>query len=295
MGRKSTSGTLSFGIMGIGVGFYKAATERKVKFNTLTKDGEPVKRQWVGGASGAVAEDKTTKKGFLIKKGDKNGVGAEYAVFTQEEVKALEEASDKAVKIRKFVPLESVDPSYFAETFYLAPDAGYEPQYALFATSLQQSGYAAVASWVDRGKEHAVLVRADDDEGRPGLILHKMWNKNEINEFSKNWVRVVPDQDEVEMVTQIIERRAVDELDTDELRDRYAEKVMAEVEKKKKDPKYKVAVTAVGAAAAPAQDNKAMLKQMLADAAKGDAKKAAAKPAKKDPAKKKAAKRRKAG
>jgi DNA end-binding protein Ku len=292
--RKSSSGTLSFGIMGIGVAFYKAATERKVKFRTLTKDGQPVKRQYVGGSGGEAVEDKNTLKGFEIVKGHhKTGAGAQFVTFTQEEIKALEESSDKSVKIRTFVPLETIDPSYFAETYYLGPDPGYEGQYALFATALQQSGYAAVSSWVNRGKEYAVLVRADDDEGRPGLKLHIMWNQSEINEFTKNWVRIEPDQEEVDMVKTLIERRAVDEFDpSKELRDRYAEKVMAEVEKKKKDSKYKVAVNASGTAAAPAADNKAMLKQMLMDSAKDDAKKAAAPKA---TAKKKAAKKRKAG
>jgi Ku protein len=82
----------------------------------------------------------------------------QYVMFSNEEIKALEDANSAAIDIMQFVPLKSVDPVYFAGTYYLAPDKGGAKPYTLLATALRKAGQCGLGRWVSRGKEHIVIA-----------------------------------------------------------------------------------------------------------------------------------------
>jgi non-homologous end joining protein Ku len=63
----------------------------------------------------------------------------QFVIFSPEELEELEDASSQTIDIGELVPLESVDPVYFACTYYLAPDKGGSKPYALFVTALEKS------------------------------------------------------------------------------------------------------------------------------------------------------------
>ena len=48
----------------------------------------------------------------------------QYVTFTEEELKAMEQESNKAIDITEFVPASEVDPIYFDKPYYLWPREG---------------------------------------------------------------------------------------------------------------------------------------------------------------------------
>jgi DNA end-binding protein Ku len=49
-----------------------------------------------------------------------------YLQITDEELEALEAEANKNIDLKEFVPLKSVDPVYFENSYYLGPDKGGE-------------------------------------------------------------------------------------------------------------------------------------------------------------------------
>jgi DNA end-binding protein Ku len=79
------------------------------------------------------------------------------------------------------VPLESVDPVYFENSYYLAPDKGGEKPYRLLADALEKMKRVAVAQLVSSGKEQLVLIRAYQN----GLIMHTAYYADEVRDFGE--------------------------------------------------------------------------------------------------------------
>src|ERR1700722_20181038 len=152
--RPIASLTLSFGLVAIPVKLYSATdTSEHISFHFLrAKDGSRVRQQYVAVKDGKLVERAGMAKGYEFAKD-------RFVLFTPQELKELEEKTSSAIDINEFVPLESVDPIYFAGTYFLAPEKGGAKPYALLATALTRSRQCAVGRWISRGKEHLVVIR----------------------------------------------------------------------------------------------------------------------------------------
>src|SRR5467141_2385926 len=172
--RSIASLTISFGLVAIPVKLYSATvSSERISFNLLRKgDGSRVKQQYIAVADGKLVERVDMVKGYEFAKD-------QYVMFSTEEIKALEEANSAAIDIIQFVPLKSVDPVYFAGTYYLAPDKGGAKPYTLLATALRKSHQCALGRWISRGKEHIVVIRPIDD----GLALHQLHFQAEVRDL----------------------------------------------------------------------------------------------------------------
>src|SRR6476620_8583024 len=150
--------TISFGLVAIPVKLYSATkSESSVSFNLLHKGcGSRLKQQYICQKEGVTVERDAMVKGYEFAKD-------QYVQFSNEEIKALEEAGTHSIDIQEFVPIESVDPVYYDKTYYLAPDKGGQKPYALLAEALKEAKVAAVGRWAARGKGHIVLVRPVGD------------------------------------------------------------------------------------------------------------------------------------
>ena len=169
--RSIASLTISFGLVAIPVKLYSAtiAAER-ISFNMLhRKDGSRLKQQYVCAQEGTVVDRSEIVKGYEFAKD-------QYVMFTNEEIKELEEAGSSEIGIGEFVPLESVDPVYFERTYYLAPDKGGAKPYTLLVTALQESGQCAIGKWAARGREHVVVIRPLDT----GMAMHQLHFQAEV-------------------------------------------------------------------------------------------------------------------
>src|SRR5580704_10728940 len=152
--RPIASLTLSFGLVAIPVQVFSAAAPaERIAFNFLrAKDGSRVRQQYIAVKDGKPVERADMAKGYEFAKD-------RFVTFTPAELKDLEEQTSRSIDISEFVPLDSVDPIYFAATYFLVPDKGAAKPYALLATALKNSLRCAVGRWISRGKEHVVVIR----------------------------------------------------------------------------------------------------------------------------------------
>src|SRR5438105_4705778 len=157
--RAIAAANVSFGLVSIPVKLFSAAnTSSGISFNLLhAKCGSRVKQQYIcPKENNRIVPREEMRKGFEFSKD-------QYVLFTDEELKALEEEATQTVEVTEFVPLSSIDPVYFDRAYYLAPDKGGAKAYSLFAEVLRKTGRVALAKYAARGKQYLVMVRAVDE------------------------------------------------------------------------------------------------------------------------------------
>jgi DNA end-binding protein Ku len=237
--RSIASLTISFGLVAIPVKLYSATvSSEKISFNLLRqKDGSRVKQQYIAVADGKTVERSEMVKGYEFAKD-------QYVMFTNEELKALEDATTHAIDIGQFVPLETVDPVYFDGTYYLAPDKGGAKPYTLLATALRKAGQCAVGRWVTRGKEHIVVIRPMED----GLAMHQLHFKEQVRELKDLGIEPAQvSEPELKLAQQLIDHLAVKRFDANEYHDEFKGRVEAAIQKKVEGKQISLAEAPVAA------------------------------------------------
>ena len=222
--RSIGSGAISFGLVSIPVKLYVAASSQAPSFNLLhEKCGTRIRQQRFCPSCEAVVERDELIRGYEFAKD-------QYVRVTEEELKALEGEASEAIQISEFVPLAKVDPVFFEKSYYLGPDKGGEKAYRLLADTMAQVGKVALATFVLRGKENLVIVRAAQN----GLMMHTMYFTGEVRNFDE-----VPKGEsakitsaETDLAVRLIEELSNDEFEPDKYEDEYAQRVMAMVNKK---------------------------------------------------------------
>jgi DNA end-binding protein Ku len=218
------SGTISFGLVNIPVKLYAAAeSAAQISFNQLhDKCKSRIKQQlWCPVDNEIVTRDHLVK-GYEFARD-------QYVIFTAEELKALEEASTKAMEITEFVPLSKVDPLYFENGWYLGPDKSADRPYKLLAEALEQAQHAAIAKYSTRGREELVLIRPREG----ALVMQTLRYADELRPVSE-----VPIGDgevkpaELQLAKQFIEQLSTDTFDAGKYEDTYRKKLQAVIDQK---------------------------------------------------------------
>jgi DNA end-binding protein Ku len=222
--RAIASLTISFGLVAIPVKLYSAtvASER-ISFNLLRKkDGSRVKQQYLAVNDGKPVDRSEMTKGYEFAKD-------QYVMFSPEELKALEDTTTHSIDIEQFVPLDSVDPVYFDETYYLTADKGGAKPYALLASALRKARLCAVGRWVSRGKEHIVIIRPIGD----GLAMHQLHFQAQVRDIKDLGVDSAKVSDsELKLADQLINQLSAKRFDPNEYRDEFHGRVEAAIQKK---------------------------------------------------------------
>ena len=218
------SGTISFGLVNIPVKLYAAAeSAAQISFHQLhDKCKSRIKQQlWCPVDNEIVTRDHLVK-GYEFARD-------QYVLFTAEELKALEEASTKAMEISEFVPLSSVDPLYFENGWYLGPDKGADRPYRLLGQALEQSQHAAIAKYSTRGREELVLIRP-----RQGaLVMQTLRYADELRPVSEVPIgegEVKPA--ELQLARQFIQQLSTETFDAGKYEDTYRKKLQAVIDAK---------------------------------------------------------------
>src|SRR5919106_1303873 len=174
--RAIASATVSFGLVSIPVKLFSSYdTSTPIRFNQIhKKDGSRLKQQLICVKEGTVVPTDEIVKGYEFAKD-------QYVLFTDEELKAIEEKSTHTIDIAEFVRVELVERIYLDKVYYLGPDKGGARAYRLLAQALRQTQRAALAKYSARGKEYLVLVRPMED----GLVMEQLRYADEIRPFSE--------------------------------------------------------------------------------------------------------------
>lgn len=219
--RSTASGTISFGLVSIPVKFYTACQAQGARFNQLTENNKRVKQFYKEEGTDKEVDRRTLRKGYEHKKN-------QFVVFTQAEIKALEESVKGTIEIKEFVPASTVDLLQVEKSYYLGPDKGGDKPYNLLAVAMKKTNRYAVAQWSNRGKTHLVVIRPYQD----GLCIHQMFYANEVREFDSNCAKLGVSDAEVDMACQLISACAKSEYDVSKYEDTYTKKVEQAVAQK---------------------------------------------------------------
>jgi DNA end-binding protein Ku len=218
------SGVISFGLVNIPVKLYSAGeSAAQISFHQLhDKCKSRIRQQLWCPVDNEIVPREHIIKGYEFARD-------QYVLFTAEELKALEEASTKAMEINEFVPLSSVDPLYFESGWYLGPDKGADRPYRLLTEALEQAQHAAIAKYSTRGREELVLLRPYQG----ALVMQTLRYADElrpISEVPRGEGEVKPA--ELALAKQFIDQLSTETFDPSKYEDTYRKKLQAVIDSK---------------------------------------------------------------
>jgi len=222
--RSIASLTITFGLVAIPVKLYSATeSAHHIHFNLLHKTcGSRLKQQYICAKEEVVVPRDEIGKGYEFAKD-------QYVMFSNEELKALEEAGSGAADVDEFVPIAAIDPVFFDKAYFLAPDKGGAKPYSLFAKALRESKRCAIGRWAARGKQYIVLIRPLED----GLIMQQLLYAGEVRSIKELDIPHMEVKDaELKLAKQLIDQQTSDRFDPSQYTDEVRERIKAAVQKK---------------------------------------------------------------
>jgi DNA end-binding protein Ku len=191
---------------------YKATDEETIKLNQIHKCADVVENgkviaegtynQLQQGSMTCIACQAKVERAD-VKSGYKHN--DQFFLVTEEEKKAQMVMSTEEIVVTEFVKSDAVDPIYFEDCEYLAPDKGGEKWMSLFRKSLMKTKCFAIAKRSQRGKEQTLIIRP---LATGGLVLHHMFYEHEVRSFDK-FVDVIVPQSELDILSAYIETETV--------------------------------------------------------------------------------------
>jgi DNA end-binding protein Ku len=223
--RAIATANISFGLVSIPVKLFSAGnSSAAVSFNMLHgKCGSRVKQQYI-----CPKEDNVVVPRDEIRKGYEFAKD-QYVLFTDEELKALEEQATQTVDVTEFVPLSAIDPVYFDKAYYLGPDKGGSKAYWLFTEVLKETGRVALAKYAARGKQYLVMVRAVDE----GLVMQQLLYADEVRSISEVGLdRETPKEGELKLAKMLVAQASTDEFRPEAYEDDVKKRIQEQLKKK---------------------------------------------------------------
>src|SRR6195952_3348306 len=212
--RSIWKGAISFGLVTIPVKLYSATEEKNVSFHQVHReDGGRIRYKRVCSVDGEEVSYGDIAKGYELSSG-------ETVVLTDADFADLPLSSSRTIDVLQFVPLEDVDPIYFAKSYYLEPEKTGTKPYVLLRDALEQSDKVAVVKVALRQREQLATLRVRDGV----FVLETMLWPDEIRTpdfgFLDEDVEVRPQ--ELTMAGSLIETLA-GEFDPSQYTDAYRE------------------------------------------------------------------------
>ena len=216
-------GAVSFGLVSIPVKLYTATEEKDVSFHQVHRsDGGRIRYKRVCQTDGEEVAYSDIAKGYELPSG-------ETVVITDDDLADLPLSTSRVVDVLSFVPLEQVDPIYFAKSYYLEPDKTATKPYVLLRDALEQADSVALVKVAIRTRETLATLRVRDGV----LVLETMVWPDEVREpdfaFLDDDVQVRPQ--ELAMAQSLIESMSAD-FDPTQYHDEYREALQEVIEAK---------------------------------------------------------------
>jgi DNA end-binding protein Ku len=216
-------GSITFGLISIPVGLFTAIEERDVSFHMLSgKDGSRIRFKRVSEKSGREVDYGDIVRGYEYEKG-------KYVTFTDDELDRIPSDSVRAIDVVSFVDKEDVDPVYFQQPYFLAPEEAGLKAYQLFLNALEKSNKVGVGKVTIREKERLCTIRVKDEV----LVLETMHWPDEIRapSFDVLEKRTNVRPQEVKMAESLI-RNLSDDFRPEEFEDTYRQRLEEFIEAK---------------------------------------------------------------
>jgi DNA end-binding protein Ku len=217
-------GSISFGLVNIPVGLYSATKAGKeIKFRMLRDtDQSPIHFKRVAETDGKEVAWEHIIKGYEYEKD-------QFVVLTKKDFERVQIKSAQTVDIREFVDLDEIDPMFFDQPYFLAPEKGGDKAYALLRDALKESGKVGIAKVVIKTREHLAAVKPLGN----ALVLELMHFADELADPSALNLptHVQVGKKELTMAGSLIEGMT-DKWDPEKYHDEYREALMGMIEEK---------------------------------------------------------------
>jgi DNA end-binding protein Ku len=215
-------GYLKCSLVTIPVKLFTAVTKRPLQFHLYHKAcGSRIQQENICPVCGQTLSQDEIVKGYQYGKDL-------HVVLTDDDFAKVQKESTDTINILKFVDAGQINPIYYTDAYYLAPDgaAGAEA-FAIFHRAMAATGKTAVARAVMRHREFLYNLRPHDG----ALIAFTLHYPEEIRAVTEieaiREVRQVPvDDDNLEMAKTIIAHLSGDFVPAD-YRDEYTETLLA--------------------------------------------------------------------
>jgi DNA end-binding protein Ku len=219
------TGTISFGLVTVPVKLTSATKSRDVRFNQLEEGtSSRIRYRRVSDQTGEEVPNERIVKGYEMSPG-------QYVVVTDEEMKAMAPKASRTIEIEDFVDLDQIDPVFFEQPYYLAPDANAVRPYKLLVEAMTELRKVAVGRLVMRSKESLVAIRPVDGV----LCLETMRYADEVlpsaNVLPEGEEQADPTERELEMARQLVNALTSD-FEPDKYHDEYREQLLALIDRK---------------------------------------------------------------
>ena len=221
--RSIWKGAISFGLVTIPVKLYSATEERDVSFHQVHReDGGRIKYKRVCTIDGEEVSYGDIAKGYDLG-------GGEMVVLTDEDFADLPLSTSRSIDVLEFVPLEQVDPIYFAKSYYLEPESAGAKPYVLLREALESSGRVALVKVALRQRESLATMRVRDGV----FVLEMMLWPDEVRapQFGFLDEDIEVRQQELTMASSLIETLSGD-FDPSQYSDDYRAALQALIEAK---------------------------------------------------------------
>jgi DNA end-binding protein Ku len=224
--RPAWRGHLRLALVSCPVALYSAHHERgNLHFHLINPDtGNRVRMVSMDAETDKEVTRSELVRGYEFKKDH-------YLILEDKDFESARVASSSTITIDKFVPVGAIDPIYFDNSYYLAPD-GEEGQdvYAVLMKAIAQAGRAALSRVVMSRRERSIAIMA----GKKGLVAHTLHEARDLNDPAALYGGVADQKADAEMVklaTQLIDRQT-GRYEADDIADRYEEKLRAVIDAK---------------------------------------------------------------
>ena len=233
MPRPVWSGTISFGLIAIPIKLFNAVRHKGVSFNQLDeRTMSRIRYRKVSDETGEEVPDEHIVKGYEVSKG-------RYVLVDPDELEPFIPSATRTVELEEFVEQSEIDPIYYENAYYVAPDANPKP-YVLLARAMEEAGKVAIGRFVMRNKQYTAAIRAIDGRLMMSTLAYadEVVLADSIDELA-GLDEVDVSAREVQMAEALVQSLS-DEFAPDKYRDDYREQVLGLIEKKAAGEEFEV-------------------------------------------------------
>ena len=146
-------GSISFGLVQIPVGLFRAESNSEIHFTMLDKRNHAqVRIERKNSLTGQPIAWADIVKGYAFERDA-------FVIMTDEDFAAANVKATGGIDIMDFVDAQEVDPLYYSKPYYLLPQNKGEKTYVLLREALRRANRVGVAKIVIRTRQHLALVR----------------------------------------------------------------------------------------------------------------------------------------
>lgn len=165
-------GSLSLGLLSIGVRLYSAVEEKDIKFLSLHKEClTPIKYKKIApDCTETEVSDEEIVKAYEY-------APHKYIIINDKELETLQKKDEpRIIRISSFIQNDEIDSIFFDRSYFIGPTNGNEKPYLLLKESLERTNKLGLIHITIRKKPHLAIIRSFQE----GLILQTIHYPDEI-------------------------------------------------------------------------------------------------------------------